>query len=53
MIVFLLVYGAASTRKAWGIGYGSVLQLVFLACGLLIGTLFLIGAIFMAICYGC
>lgn len=49
VIVFLLVLGAASTRRSWGIGYGSVMQLVFTATGFFLPSLFLVGAIFAAI----
>jgi hypothetical protein len=48
-VAALLLFGALVTRRTWGIGVGSVLQLVFTATGLLIGTMFLIGAIFAAI----
>jgi hypothetical protein len=48
-VAALLLFGAAVTRRSWGIGLGSVLQVVFTATGFLIGTMFLIGAIFAAI----
>lgn len=48
-VAALLLFGAAVTRRSWGIGLGSVLQVVFTATGFLIGTMFLIGAIFIAI----
>ncbi|GAB2478334.1 DUF4233 domain-containing protein [Jatrophihabitans fulvus] len=49
VIVALLIFGAACTRRSWGIGFGSGLQLVFIATGFLIGTMFLVGGIFAAI----
>jgi hypothetical protein len=48
-VAALLLFGALVMRRPWGIGVGSVLQLVFTATGVLIGTMFLIGAIFAAI----
>lgn len=48
-IAALLVVAAALLRRRWGIGLGSALQIVFTATGFLIGTMFLIGAIFAAI----
>jgi hypothetical protein len=48
-VAALLLFGAAVTRRSWGIGLGSALQVVFTATGFLIGTMFLIGAIFAAI----
>lgn len=49
VIVALLIVGAASTRRSWGIGYGSVMQVVFTATGFFLVSLFLVGAIFIAI----
>jgi hypothetical protein len=49
VIVVLLIVAAGCTRRPWGIAFGSLLQLVFIGSGLLIGTLYLIGAIFAAI----
>jgi hypothetical protein len=48
-VAALLLFGALVTRRSWGIGVGSVLQVVFIATGVLIATMFLIGAIFAAI----
>ena len=48
-VAALLLFGALVTRRAWGIGVGSVLQLIFTATGVLIATMFLLGAIFAAI----
>lgn len=48
-VAALLLFGAAVTRRSWGIGFGSALQVVFTATGVLIPTMFLIGAIFAAI----
>ncbi|SHH65026.1 Protein of unknown function [Jatrophihabitans endophyticus] len=49
VLAALLVVGAASTRRSWGVGFGSVLQLAFVATGFFLGSLFLVGAIFAAI----
>lgn len=48
-LAVLLVAGAAVTRRPWGIAVGSVLQLAFTATGVMIATMFLVGAIFAAI----
>lgn len=48
-VAAVLIVTAALLRRRWGIAVGSSLQLVFTATGLLIGTMFLIGAIFAAI----
>jgi len=48
-LAVVLVIGAAVLRRPWGIGLGSVLQLAFLASGVMIATMFLIGALFIAI----
>jgi hypothetical protein len=49
VVTVLLVLGAALVRRPWGIAVGSALQLVFFATGILIATMFLIAAIFMAV----
>jgi hypothetical protein len=46
-VVFLL--GAAVTRRSWGIAVGSVLQVALLATGFMIATMFLVGALFIAV----
>jgi hypothetical protein len=48
-LAILLVAAAAVQRRPWGIAAGSALQLPFIATGFLIGTMFLVGAIFAAI----
>lgn len=48
-LVFVLVVAAASTRRTWGIGFGSVMQVAFTATGFLIATMFLVGVVFAAI----
>lgn len=48
-IAVLLVIGAALVRRPWGIGLGSGLQVVFLGTGILIATMFLVGALFIAV----
>lgn len=45
----VLILAAALLRRPWGIAVGSALQLVFIATGFLIATMFLIGAIFAAV----
>lgn len=45
----VLVAAAGMTRRPWGIGTGSVLQVAFTATGFFIAPMFLVGAIFMAI----
>ncbi|WP_375474475.1 DUF4233 domain-containing protein [uncultured Jatrophihabitans sp.] len=45
----LLVLGAGLLRRPWGIAAGSALQVLFVATGVMIATMFLIGAIFIAI----
>ncbi|WP_375490782.1 DUF4233 domain-containing protein [uncultured Jatrophihabitans sp.] len=48
-LAVVLVLAAGLVRRPWGIGLGSVLQLAFLATGFFVGSLFLIGALFIAI----
>ena len=48
-LAVVLVLAAGLVRRPWGIALGSVLQVIFTATGLLIATMFLIGAIFLAI----
>ena len=48
-LAVLLVIGAALIRRPWGIGVGSALQVPFFASGILIATMFLIAALFMAV----
>jgi hypothetical protein len=48
-LAFVLVVGAALVRRPWGIAVGSALQVLFLASGILIATMFLIAALFIAI----
>lgn len=48
-LAVVLVFAAAVTRRSWGIAVGSALQLVFIATGVFIVTMFLVGAIFAAI----
>src|SRR3954468_8952763 len=45
----VLIVAAAMQRKPWGIAFGSAMQVLFVATGFLIATMFLIGAIFAAI----
>ncbi len=48
-VAVLLVIGAGLVRRSWGIAFGSGLQLAFVATGFMIGTMFLVGALFIAI----
>jgi hypothetical protein len=48
-LALVLLAGAASVRRTWGIGLGSGLQLAFLATGGLIVTMFLVAALFIAV----
>ena len=48
-LAVVLVAAAGLLRRPWGIGVGSVLQLVFIATGVMIATMFLVGALFLAI----
>lgn len=48
-VAVVLIVAAGLLRRPWGIGLGSALQAVFIATGLLIPTMFLVGAIFLAI----
>jgi hypothetical protein len=45
----LLVLAAGVQRRPWGIAVGSVMQVLFIATGVFIPTMFLVGAIFAAI----
>ncbi|MBN9618392.1 MAG: DUF4233 domain-containing protein, partial [Actinobacteria bacterium] len=47
-LAVVLVLAAGLVRRPWGIGLGSVLQVAFLATGVMIATMFLIGALFIA-----
>jgi Protein of unknown function (DUF4233) len=44
-----LVLAAGLVRRPWGIAVGSALQVIFLATGFLIATMFLVGALFIAV----
>ena len=48
-LAVVLVGGAALVRRPWGIGVGSGLQVLFLASGILIATMFLVAALFIAV----
>jgi hypothetical protein len=48
-VAVLLVIGAGLVRRSWGIAFGSGLQVAFVATGFMIGTMFLVGALFIAI----
>jgi hypothetical protein len=48
-VAVALIVGAALLRRPWGIAVGSILQVVFLATGFMIATMFLVGALFIAI----
>lgn len=48
-LAVVLVFGAALLRRPWGIAVGSGLQIAFLATGVMIATMFFVGALFIAI----
>lgn len=48
-LAVVLVIGAALVRRPRGIGLGSALQVGFLATGVLIVTMFLVAALFIAV----
>lgn len=48
-LAVVLILAAGLQRRSWGIGLGSVLQLAFTATGIMIATMYLVGAIFAAI----
>jgi Protein of unknown function (DUF4233) len=48
-LAVVMVCAAALIRRSFGIGLGSVLQLAFVATGFLIVTMFLVGALFIAV----
>ena len=48
-LAVVLVVAAALVRRPWGIAVGSALQVAFLATGVLIVTMFLVAALFIAV----
>lgn len=48
-LAVVLVLAAGLVRRPWGIGLGSVLQVLFFATGIMIATMFFVGAVFIAI----
>jgi hypothetical protein len=48
-LAVVLVIGAALVRRPWGIGLGSVLQVPLFGTGIMIATMFLISALFIAV----
>jgi hypothetical protein len=48
-LAVVLVAAAALVRRPWGIGAGSVLQVAFFATGVMIATMFLVAALFIAV----
>ncbi|HZC72108.1 MAG TPA: DUF4233 domain-containing protein [Jatrophihabitans sp.] len=48
-VAVLLLLAAALLRRPWGIGLGSGMQIVFFATGIMIATMFLVGALFIAV----
>jgi uncharacterized membrane protein len=48
-LAVVLVLAAGLMRRPWGIAVGSVLQVAFIATGALIATMFLVGALFIAV----
>lgn len=49
VLAVVLVAAAGLQRRSWGIGVGSVLQVVFLLTGIWLLTMLVVGAIFAAI----
>jgi hypothetical protein len=48
-LAVVFVIAAGLTRRSWGIGVGSALQVAFLATGFLIATMFFVAALFIAV----
>lgn len=48
-LAVILVVAAGLARRPWGIALGSALQVAFLATGILIATMFLVAALFIAV----
>jgi len=48
-LAVVLVGAAGLVRRPWGIAMGSALQVAFFATGILIATMFLVAALFMAV----
>jgi hypothetical protein len=48
-LAVVLVIGAALVRRPWGIGLGSALQVPVFATGIMIATMFLLAALFIAV----
>jgi hypothetical protein len=48
-LAVVLVIAAALVRRPWGIGLGSALQVAFFATGIMIATMFLVSALFIAV----
>jgi fatty acid desaturase len=49
VLAVLMIVAAAGVRRTWGIGAGSVLQVLFLLTGLWLAAMFFVGAVFGAI----
>jgi hypothetical protein len=48
-LAVVLAGAAGLVRRPWGIAFGSALQVAFFATGILIATMFLVAALFMAV----
>jgi hypothetical protein len=48
-LAVLLVLAAALLRRPWGIAVGSGMQVAFMATGIMIAAMFLVGALFLAV----
>jgi hypothetical protein len=44
-----MIVAASGVRRRWGIGAGSLLQLLFVATGAWLTALFVVGAVFAAV----
>ena len=49
VLAVLMVLAAAGVRRTWGIGAGSVLQLLLVLTGVWLAAMFFLGAVFAAI----
>lgn len=48
-LAVVLIVAAGLLRRPWGIALGSGLQIAFIATGVMIGSMFLVGALFIAV----
>lgn len=48
-LAVVLIVATGLLRRPWGIALGSGLQIAFIATGVMIGSMFLVGALFIAV----